>query len=157
MYCSRWQEAETGRDGAASNLHACLCLFACACVRVCLSRLTLAKLFPKYTLFPHECLILLVGWVGSCAPREWMRLPQKRLEREEPNSRSVCILPFAHQTGPWGDCTSWHYCVLVNGGPVTDPQTHWPRSVIYPSHGVQALQGELLIIEAFVILMYFAN
>lgn len=77
--------------------------------------------------------------------------PKKRAKRGKPYSRSVCILPFGHQTGQWGDCTSWHYCILVNEGPVLDPQTHWPSSVFYRSLWVQLSSVELLMTEAHVI------
>lgn len=74
-----------------------------------------AKWFPKITVFPRWMFLLTRGlsgllcsaWTSASA---W--LPQKRVKKEDPYCRSVCILPFGDRTGQWGDCTSWHYIVF---------------------------------------------
>lgn len=138
-----WQETETGWDAAALMTCLCLslfCLFEC----FALSPPSQRMVFPKWLgffFFPlNECLFSVPDWVASCALHERVCLPKfSGGKKRDPYCRLVCILPFGAQTGQGGDCTSCHYCIVLNEGPVTDPQTHWPSSVFYPRHRVQVL------------------
>ena len=131
------------------------CLFVSVCVRCLFERLPSPLLSNAgQTVFLQiHCFAF-----NECSSHPWTEWPlvrcvneclcpkKKSVKGEEPYCRSVCILPFGHQTGQRGDCTSWHYCILLNEGPVTDPQTHWPSSVFCPSHWVQVLCCVLLMV-----------
>lgn len=128
-----WQETETGWDAAALTTCLCLslfCLFECFALSP-RSQTLQRMVFPKWLFF-----FLLMN-VSSQSRTEWPLVlctnecvcPNSRGGKRDPYCRLVCILPFGALTGQGGDCTSCHYCILLNDGPVTDPQTHWPSSV----------------------------